>query len=145
MSPVTPPKVPPGERVRIVRRALLGLAIPLGVAGIVSAALFATAHPAAGMGVAIGGITGLLITATWVFGALFAFDRSGGALMGLTMGLWPIRIALLFVAAALGAVLGVEPISLVVTLFLTHVAGHVVEAMVLDALARSVRRGGPSG
>lgn len=144
MSPDMP-KVPREERMRIVRQALVGLAIPLGVSGAVSAALFATSHPAAGMGVAIGGLTGLLITATWVFGALFAFDRSGGALMGFTMGLWPIRIGLLFAAAALGAFLGVEPISLVVTLFLTHVAGHVVEATVLDALARTMRRGGASG
>lgn len=139
-GPTEPRKVAPAERARITRMAVVGLTIPAALTAGTAAGLWSSGFRPAGLGVAIGGATGVVITATWVVGSLVGFDRPGSAALALTMGLWPIRLALLFFAAGSGAIFGVEPISMVLALFATFVGGHVVEALVLDALARAVRK-----
>ncbi len=134
-----PPTISPAERARITRQAVLGLTIPAAVTTGAAAALWLSGHRPTGLGVAIGGAAGIVITATWLAGAVVSFDRPGVTALGLTMGLWPIRLALLFFAAGSGAIFGAEPIAMALALFATFVAGHVVEALVLDALARAVR------
>lgn len=137
--PGEPRAVPPAERARITRMAVLGLTIPAAITAGAAVGLWLSGLRPSGLGVAIGGATGVVITATWVFGALASFDRPGFAALGMTMGLWPIRLALLFFAAGSAAIFGAEPISTVLALFATYIGGHVVEALVLDALARAVR------
>ncbi len=115
------------------------MTFPAAVTTGLAVGLWLSGYRPAGLGVAIGGATGIVITATWLVGAIASFDRPGVTALGLTMGLWPIRLALLFFAAGTGAIFGAEPISLVFALFGTYVAGHIVEALVLEALARAVR------
>lgn len=139
-SPAREPRtISPAERARITRMAAVGLALPAAMTAGTAVALWLTGHRPSSLGVAIGGTTGIVITASWLIGALISFDRPGVTALGLTMGLWPIRLALLFFAAGSGAIFGVDAIALVLALFATFVAGHVVEALVLDALARAVR------
>lgn len=139
-APIDEPQVAPADRARIARRATLGLALPAALAAVAAAALAAAGHRGPAIGVGLGAGTGLAITASWLLGALVTFHRSGGALMGFTVGLWPLRIALLFLTAAAGTLLQAEPISLVLSLLATHIWGHVVEALTLDALAQAARR-----
>lgn len=134
------PRVTPADRARIARRAVLWSTFPVLVGAVVTAGLVSTDHRAVALGVAIGVATGLLLTATWVVGALVTFHRRGDLLLLATLGLWPVRIIILFLVAALGWYVEAEPFSLVTALFATHVYGHVVEAHALDALARAARR-----
>jgi hypothetical protein len=138
-APAEDPQVAPTDRARIARRATLGLAIPAAVAASVVAGLFAAGHRGPALGVTLGAGAALLITASWVVGALATFHRSGAALLGFTVGLWPVRIALIVLTAAAGMILAAEPISLVLSMVVTHVWGHVVEATTLDALAQAGR------
>ena len=138
-GPAEPRTVPPAERARIIRMASVGLTLPAAITTGAAVALWLSGHRPTGLGIALGGATGVVITATWVVGSIVGFDRPGSAALGLTMGFWPIRLALLFFAAGTGAIFGAEPISLVLALFGTYIGGHVVEALVLDALARAVR------
>lgn len=136
-APTEDPQVAPTDRARIARRASFGLALPAALATSVVAGLFAAGHRAPAIGIALGAGAALVITASWLLGALLTFHRSGGALLGFTVGLWPVRIALIVVTAAAGMILQAEPISLVLSLVVTHVWGHVVEATTLDALVQA--------
>lgn len=133
------PAVPPADRARIARRAALGLTAPAALAAATAAGLLAAGHRGPALGVALGSGAALVITASWVVGALATFHRSGNALLGFTIGLWPLRIAVIVLTAAAGMILAAEPISLVLALVVTHVWGHLVEALTLDALARAGR------
>lgn len=141
--PGEPRTISPAERARIARGAVVGLALCAAATAAATVALGLTGHGPSALGAALGGSAGVVITATWLFGALASFDRPGTTALGLTVGLWPIRLALLFFAAGAGAIFGAEPIALVLAFFGTSVAGHVVEALVLDALARAVRPSPP--
>jgi hypothetical protein len=138
-SPAQDPPVAPADRARIARRAALGLAAPAALAAATAAGLLAAGHHGPAIGVALGAGAALVITASWVVGALATFHRPGAALLGFTIGLWPLRIALIVLTAAAGMILAAEPVSLVLSLVVTHVWGHVVEAATLGALARAGR------
>lgn len=141
MSSAAPdePRVPAADRVRIARRAAAWLAVPAAVGVALTIALLGSGRRAEGLGVALGVGAGLLLTATWVVGALATFHRRGDVLLLATLGLWPLRVAFLVVVASIGTILGADPFALIVSLVATHVYGHLAEAQALGALADAAR------
>jgi hypothetical protein len=122
-----------------LRGALAWLALPGGVVLGLAGGLLALGHPDHALGLALGYGLGACLALSWVVGAVRRFDAPLEQLARFTLGMWPLRLVLLVGGGALGIRLGAHVVTLVMTLFVAHAYGHVLEARAFQALAAGTR------
>ena len=78
------------------------------------------------------------LTASWVVGTAWSFERPLSSLRQWTGGLWPLRFAVVVIALALvESWKGVDTGAFVLGLMGTHVAGQALEVWTLETLTRA--------
>ena len=87
------------------------------------------------LGLFLGHTAAQLVTVSWLAGAILTFDRESNDFLQATLGASPLRFVILGTIVGLGLWL-TEPDqpALFFSLMLTHVAGHVIEHLVLKRL-----------
>lgn len=89
------------------------------------------------LGLFLGHAAAQLVTASWVAGAIATFDRGSEDFLRATLGASPLRFLVLATIVGLGLWLtDPDQPALFFALLLTHVAGHVIEHLVLARLNR---------
>lgn len=125
----------PGAKARVGVLALASSGA-LSLVGALSALAYLRAgHDAIALGIVIGHAGAQLVTGTWLVGAILSYDRPNDAFLKATIGLSPLRLILLAAVVGLGLWLGDPDTSaLFLALVATHLAGHVIEGLVLRRL-----------
>jgi len=94
-----------------------------------------TGQGARALGLFLGHIGAQLVTASWVAGAILTYDRESRDFLQATLGASPLRFVVLGTIVGLGLWLtDPDQPALFFSLMLTHVAGHVIEHLVLKRL-----------
>jgi len=143
-EPSAPPPIPPAARRRIRDRVLLALALPFLLLTLPGAALAWTREaPATAWGLLVGHATGLVVIGSWTLGAIAAWGASDRRFLGLTVGMWPVRLGAVAVVCFAAPVLGLDTEALVGVLLLAVVYGEVLLALTGTALTRAARLPAP--
>ena len=125
----------PGAKARVGILALASCGALSLACVLLALAYLRAGHEALALGVLVGHAGAQLVTCTWLVGAILTFDRPNDAFLQATLGLSPLRLILL--AGVVGCALWLadpNPNALFFSLVGTHLAGHVIEALVLRRL-----------
>lgn len=134
-------ELPEAERAAVLRR---GLGVLIAAAGLaLVAAALVPGDDTRTLSIALGAGVGLAFTATWLVGAVKAFDLPWDRFGLFTFGLWPLRAFVAVVVVLGGTSLGLDLLALVLAWILTQVVGFAVEAWAFTRLAALATYTGP--
>jgi len=142
-APTKPPPPTPealAARRAIAVRAVTALLVPAG--GVVAACVLLNLSGRApiALGLALGHGVAIVLSLSWVLGAILFQDADHKLFLGFTLGQWPFRLAavvLIFWMATSSLALSIP--ALFFAFLATHVYGHVVQGLTFSALGRASR------
>jgi len=140
MADASRPALPPATLHRVRRLLAAAAFASLGAVLVVAGLAQASGRPAVAAGVVVGFLTGGAIAGSWALGAAWGFGAEIHLFRRLTLGLWPLRVAILLLGFAIGdAVLHADRGALLTSLLLTWTGGQVLHGWVAMTLADAAK------
>ena len=101
MADASRPNLPPATVARVRRLLAAALVASCGAALVVAGLLQASGRQPTAIGVFVGYLTGAAIAGSWALGAAWGFGARIEIFRRLTLGLWPLRVAILLAFPAM--------------------------------------------
>ena len=136
MADPSRPILPPATVARVRRLLIATLLASCGAVLVMAGLLHTAGRQPTAVGIVVGYLTGAAIAGSWALGAAWGFGAQIQVFRRLTLGLWPLRVAILLLGFAIGeSLLGADRNALLLSLLLTWVAGQVAHGWVAMTLA----------